>query len=107
MPWQRQTRKSYYTRRRRVDGRIITEYLGRSRAAALASAADQERAALRAQQLAEERADRDFYEHFKARLDEIDVIVRALTTATLLVSGYHLHHRQWRKNRAPTKRPPT
>lgn len=103
MPWQKHRHKSYYTRSVRVDGRVVTEYLGRARAAALASQADAQAAADHAERLARARADQALYDELKQTLDEYDEIVRMFTTAALLVNGYHLHKRQWRKKRVPSK----
>lgn len=103
MSWESRKNRPYYYRKHRVDGRVVTEYLGRARTAALASQADARLAEAHAAHLAQERADQERYDRLKTMLDEYDEIVRLFTTATLLVNGYHQHKRQWRKKRVKSK----
>ena len=102
MSWeQRNGRGRYYTRSRRIGGRVVREYIGSGPVAALVAQMD---ALDRREQaeVAEARRRR------KAKADALDATVEAvcrsiesLTHAVLIVAGYRRHHRgEWRKRRA-------
>lgn len=100
MAWEtRKGRGSYYTRSRRVGGRVVREYVGSdsfAEAMAEIDALDRERqneeqAAMRAEQEAQRMID--------LKIDEEGDFVRVLTQAVLLANGYHSHKGQWRKRR--------
>ena len=89
----------YYTRSRKVNGRIIREYVGTGIVAELAALHDAEE---RAQRLAE----RERIQNEEARwtaataaLVELSQLLDGLTAAALISAGYHQHHREWRKRR--------
>jgi hypothetical protein len=104
MGWEtRRGRGRYYTRSRKVNGRIIREYVGTGLVAELAAQQDAE---ARAQRLAE----RDRLQHESARwasatapLSDLSRLLDGLTAAALIAAGYHQHHRgTWRKRRHGT-----
>ena len=91
----------YYTRSKKVNGRVVREYIGTGRAAELAAQVD----ALVRQQRQDERvasllekADIDDLDADLARLAErTDLLARA----ALLAAGFRQHKRgEWRKKRA-------
>ena len=90
-------RGGYYYRSRREGNRVVTEYLGRrSWVPALLRLETvereqkaAERAAMRAEREAELEIDRE--------IDNLGADARGLTSAVLLVSGYHTHKREWRR----------
>ncbi len=99
MAWER----GYYYRVWREGGHVVREYLGKGRAAQLASQLDalerQEREARRAALLAE-RAE---LEALDAPLDELNQLADLLARAALVAAGYRQHKRgEWRKRRART-----
>jgi len=97
MSWEKRNKQTYYYRRRRVNGRIVSEYLGRGPLAQAAQAlADQE-----ARQKADERAVLQELDRLAQIVDEYGEQVEMLVTAHLLLNGYHCHHGQWRKRRKP------
>jgi hypothetical protein len=90
----------YYTRSRKVGGRVVREYVGTGRLGELAAELDKldrgrreaERAALRAEQA--DIGARD------APLDELHNLAELLTRAALVAAGFHQHKRgEWRKRR--------
>ena len=104
MGWEtRRGQGRYYTRSRKVNGRIIREYVGTGLIGELASQQDAEE---RAQRLAE----RERLQHEAARwasaatpLTELSQLLDGLTAAALITAGYHQHHRgAWRKRRHGT-----
>jgi hypothetical protein len=91
--------RRYYYRRRKVGGRVVSEYIGSGYVADLAAQLD---ARDRLKQQAERervRRDRAVQEELDEQVDEVGKQVTDLVTAVLLVSGYHTHKRQWRRFR--------
>jgi len=104
MAWEtRRGRGRYYTRSRKVNGRIIREYVGTGFVAELTAQHDAE---ARAQRLAE----RERLQHEATRwasatapLMQVSQLLDGLTAAALFAAGYHQHHRgAWRKRRHGT-----
>jgi hypothetical protein len=98
MGWER----GYYYRVRKVNGRVLREYVGTGRVAELIAESDAlERQRRQQKALALRRA--------KAELAALDAELKALvettdllTRAVLLAAGYRQHHRgEWRKRREP------
>lgn len=97
MGWQtRRNGKTYYYRSRRVDGRVVSDYVG-SGATAEHVAADT------AQRRARRAADRAQREQLAAITRDLAEAKRLATTAVasaLEAAGFHQHHRgEWRKRR--------
>jgi hypothetical protein len=99
MAWEERNSRDYYYRKRRVNGRVVSEYVGAGEQAeqlAAEDAAERERAvARRAVQralLAERSAVDQEVKAFAAQL-------QTLTRATLHAGGYHQHKGQWRRKR--------
>ncbi len=104
MGWEtRQGQGRYYTRSRKVDGRIIREYVGTGLVAELAA---QEDAEARAQRLAERQRLQQETARWASTatpLMELSRLLDGLTAAALIAAGFHQHHRgAWRKRRHGT-----
>jgi hypothetical protein len=91
----------YYTRSKKVGGRVVREYVGTGETAALIARLD-------AIERQERRERKDLSREEKAGLDALDADLAALADATdlaaraaLLAAGYHRHKRgEWRRRRA-------
>jgi hypothetical protein len=102
MGWEsRRGQGRYYTRSRKVDGRVVREYIGTGLVGELAALVD-------AEDRAQRRAERERLEMAMstlaapdAALAELSRVSDALATMHLLAAGYRRHHRgEWRKRRA-------
>ena len=100
MGWEtRRGRGRYYTRSRKVNGRVVREYVGTGPVALLAARLDalarlqreHDRTAARAERARAEALD----DEIKAIIDPTDLAARA----ALLAAGFHQHKRQWRRRR--------
>lgn len=91
---------TYYYRKRKVDGRVVSEYVGSGPLATFAASRAAEDRRERAVAATTERAERDRMRADEAELDGFCTLADALARAALLNVGYHQHHRgEWRKRR--------
>jgi hypothetical protein len=93
-------RGRYYTRSRKVNGRVVREYVGTGAVAELAAqrdALEREKRQLEALGLRREKADlATLDDQIKVLIETTDLVARA----ALLAAGYHQHKRgEWRKKR--------
>ncbi len=101
MGWERRKRGGlYYTRSRKVRGRVVREYVGGGLLGQFAAASDAERRA-------EVKARAEAWHAERAHLESADISMdmffeasEAAARGSLLLAGYHRHHRgEWRKHR--------
>jgi hypothetical protein len=91
----------YYTRSRRVNGRVVREYVGGGAAGELAAQLDADERQQRETARAAERVEREAVTALDALLAELDELADLLTRAALAAAGYTQHHRgEWRKKSA-------
>jgi hypothetical protein len=102
MAWEARGSRRYYTRSKRVNGRVVREYIGAagSPAAELAAAADGLRRLEREIAARESRAERERLREAEAPLLQLCQMTDALTRAALFTAGFRQHDRgAWRKRR--------
>ncbi len=102
MGWEtRQRGTRYYTRSRRVGGRVVREYVGTGLLGRLAADLDAEERADQAQRRAAVQRERERLAPLEAQTEALCAAADELTGAALLLAGYHQHHRsEWRRRRA-------
>ena len=98
MGWESRRRGGrYYTRTRRVGGKVVREYVGTGPAAEQAAAADEARRR-------QAELDRAAEQELEAVMQELDEVADLYFRAAMILAGYRQHDRgQWRKRRE--KRP--
>ena len=99
MAWEERGNGSYYYRKRRIGGRVVSEYVGRGELAGLVAQLDAiERTGQRAQRAshAAERASLDVDDEVA---ETVAALVATLTRGVLVANGFHQHKRQWRRRR--------
>ena len=100
MAWETRPRGGrYYTRSRKVEGRVIREYVGGGRKGELAAREDAHRAAIREAERASIRAERDQVRAIDAALMDVHRTTDILIRGALLAAGFERYQRQWRKRR--------
>jgi len=101
MAWE--TRKGtgcYYTRSKRVNGRVVREYIGTGTVAQMIAMLDGQSRRERDEERAARNARRAEFGRATALVDRSWEAVLGLTRAVLVSNGYYRHHRgEWRKKR--------
>jgi hypothetical protein len=105
MAWEtRGGTKRYYTRSRRVKGRVVREYLGRGERAEQAAREDRQarldRQARKQQQALEVARFGAIIRMGEEYHDAVEIVSRAM----MICAGYHYHRGEWRKRRVPKDR---
>ena len=101
MAWEQRERGGlYYTRSRKVDGRVVREYIGTGPLAELAAEADARERRRREEEAEAWREERERMEALEAPIEELCEAAELLSEAALYAAGYHRHNRgEWRKRR--------
>ena len=101
MAWETRGSGTYYYRKRKVNGRVVSEYIGTGFTACYVEAQEAQARREHAAAVATERAEREQMAAREADLDAFCALTDALVAAALLDAGYRRHHRgEWRKQRA-------
>ena len=104
MSWEtRNGRGRYYTRSRRVGGRIVREYIGCEPVAALVAQIDLQERRIRMAEADQKRARKAEEVALDDLVDEVARTADLLARGVLLAAGYHDHRGEWRKARGRTK----
>ena len=105
MGWEERERGGrYYTRSRKVDGRVIREYVGSGPVAEMAAQADARERERREEEARAWREEREDLDALDARTRDLDELAELLTRAALLAAGYRQHERgEWRRLRERNK----
>ena len=101
MGWEKRKRGGlYYTRSKKINGRVVREYVGTGLLAELAAEMDALERLRRVEEAEAWRAERERLEALEGPVAKLCEITEALARAALLASGYHRHNRgEWRKRR--------
>lgn len=99
MSWEKRGNNRYYYRRRKVDGRVVADYIGAGILAETLAELDENERLERQRAEAEWSAVVECDRRQAATLAEVDDLVKSAVAAVLIASGYHTHKRQWRKAR--------
>ena len=101
MGWESRKRGGrYYTRSRRVNGRVVREYVGGGELAELAAMIDAEERAQKQALAARSRRELERHAADDQLVAELCGAVDAVSRLVLLAAGYRQHHRgEWRHRR--------
>ena len=94
----------YYTRSRKVNGRVIREYVGCGEVGELAAQLD---AIKREQQEHERRmwrAEKEEIEAFDEQIAKCCAVADLIARAAMVAAGFHRHHGEWRRRRVRNDR---
>ena len=99
MSWEKRGDNRYYYRRRKVNGRVIAEYIGTGDMAEAIARADEHDRRRRQRAAAEFHALAEGERRQGVTLAEVNELGRSAVAGVLIANGYHMHKRQWRKRR--------
>lgn len=99
MAWESRRNNSYYYRKRKVGGKVVSEYIGTGFAALLAEQVNERVKAEAEAKRQEWQAIRDEQARLDKMVNDFGQLATAYADAVLLLNGHHLHKRQWRKKR--------
>jgi hypothetical protein len=103
MGWEKRDRGGlYYTRTKKVDGRVVREYVGGGTLGHLAALQDAHERRRRQEEAALWKQERERLEALMAPVEDLCEATEILYRAALLSAGYRRHQRgQWRRKREP------
>jgi hypothetical protein len=101
MTWEtRQRGGKYYTRSRRIEGRVVREYVGGGPAGEIAARMDTVDRAQREHQREEWLTEEHEYAELDRLIEQVDRAYRSMMKTALERAGYYQHNRgEWRKRR--------
>jgi len=100
MGWENKGRGGrYYTRSRRVEGRVIREYLGGGLAGEMAAEADHMERERREAEKQRQRRELERLEALSAPVEELHEAAAVLARAHLIAAGCHRHKGEYRRAR--------
>ena len=101
MAWEKRERGGpYYTRSKKVNGRVIREYVGGGALGEIAARMDTLERRQREEEAALWREERERLEALDGITEELYEAAETLANATLVAAGYYRHKRgEWRKRR--------
>jgi hypothetical protein len=103
MGWEQRRRgTSYYTRSRRVGGKVRRTYVGGGTLGEIAALEDEYERRRREEEAAYYKEQKERLKQDAAFLKELEEAAKILTTAHLLAAGYHNHKGSWRLLRERT-----
>jgi hypothetical protein len=89
-----------YTRSKKVNGRVVREYVGCGRVGELVAQLDALERLQRAEEREAKREEKARQEEFDALLDDLNDVADLMAYAAMAAAGYRRHNRgEWRKRR--------
>ena len=103
MGWEKRDRGGlYYTRSKKVSGRVVREYVGGGILGQIAALQDAQEHQRREQEATLWKEERERLEALVAPVEDLCEAAGILYRAALLAAGYRRHQRgQWRRKREP------
>ena len=101
MAWETRSGKPYYYRKRRVDGKVVSEYVGTGGQAEEMAVQDELDRDLRKAQEDKVRSIIQGDKLIDRQIDCVSAQMMRIVHGFLLINGYHTHKRKWRKYRQP------
>ena len=94
----------YYTRSRKVNGRVIREYIGGGAVGELAAQLDVIERERREYEREAWRVEREGIEEFDETIAKVCQMADMIARAAMLAAGFHHHRGEWRRRRVQNER---
>ncbi|MEX1027963.1 MAG: hypothetical protein WD049_08160 [Candidatus Paceibacterota bacterium] len=98
MGWEKDGR--YYTRSRKVNGRVVREYIGGGEVGALVAQMDAIERERREFERECWRLEKEEMEAFDASVGKVCQMADIIAKAAMVAAGFHRHRGEWRRRRA-------
>ena len=89
----------YYTRSRKVNGRVVREYVGGGEIGALAAQSDAIERERREWERESWRLEKEEIDVFDASIATVCEMADIIAKATMVAAGFHQHRGEWRRRR--------
>jgi hypothetical protein len=99
MGWEQRGNNRYYYRKEREGSRVKSVYVGRGEIAQMVSQIQSTSHVIERLGCSIKSPEVIGFERAEAAFGQASDLVQLLTQATLLMAGFHTHHRQWRRKR--------
>jgi hypothetical protein len=99
MGWEQRGNNQYYYKKERDGSTVKSVYVGRGELAQMISQFEASSHKVEKLMRAKTLIEGEELEKVGAAFDRAVELVQLFTQATLLTSGFHTHHRQWRRKR--------
>lgn len=99
MAWEMRRGRRYYYHKRRVGGRVVSEYRGSGDWVDAVTRLEQADRIERAVERDDWRSEQNHIKADESALDEVTALIETLTTSYLLAAGCHTHKGTWRRRR--------
>ncbi len=94
----------YYTRSRKVNGRVIREYIGSGRVGELAAQLDAMEREQREYEREAWRIEREEFEAFDETITKVCQMADVIAQAAMVAAGFHPRRGEWRRRRVQNER---
>ena len=94
----------YYTRSRKVNGRVVREYVGAGKIGVLAAQLDAIERERREYEREVWRIEREGIEAFDETIAKVCQMADIIAQAAMLAAGFHCHRGEWRRRRVQNER---
>jgi hypothetical protein len=99
MGFERRGNNTYYYKKEREGGRVVSRYVGSGETASLIHTLNQWEKAEKEDEKQRRNKERRREADLDAEIDSLFGLTGVFTDALFLTHGYHQHKRQWRKKR--------
>lgn len=99
MAWEERGNNKYYYRKKKIDGRVISEYVGRGVRAQKIALIDLTMRKDRKEERRNIRQQKEKFCLFNNQVIQMSSLVNQMVGGFLIISGFHKHKGQWRRKR--------
>lgn len=104
MAWEERGNNKYYYRKKKIDGRVISEYVGKGARAQQIALLDLKIRQDRKEESINIRQQKEKFYLFNNQVIQMSLLVDRMVGGFLIIAGFHQYKGQWRRRRDVNKR---